>query len=170
MSDLVIQSIVVGLVAIISALVGGILPQWIQRSENEKKLKRDKLETLYVDIENWFNNAFNIFFIQFNLVFKGAIGWDGYLDICNEQKPLGTHKKSEMTIYIYFNDLEKDYKQLVDSVQDITSFIHVEIQQAYIRGENIESFKSLYLEKVDVTLNSFNGIKNHIRDLAKSLN
>jgi len=169
MSDLVLQSIVVGLIAIISALVGGVLPQWIQNFENEKKLKREKLETLYIDIENWFNNAFNIFYLQFDLIFKGVIDWDGYSDICIKQKPLGTHKKSEMTICLYFNELDEEYKQLLKSVTDINKFINGEIRQAYIRGEDVNSFKALHQEKVDFSINNMKSLQDHIRNLAGSL-
>jgi hypothetical protein len=168
-SDLVIQSIVVGLVAIVSALVGGILPQWIQSLANEKKLKREKLESLYIDIEDWFNNAFNLLYLQFNLVYEGAIGWDEYIEILTKQESKGTFKKSEMTIYLYFNEMEDEYKQLRESIRDVSLLIEGEIKQSYIRGEDIRTFKGLHQKKIDSAIKNMDEVKNHLRKLAKSL-
>ncbi|WP_332446133.1 hypothetical protein [Sphaerochaeta sp.] len=163
------QSVIVGLVAILSALIGGVMPQRIQRRSEERKLRREKLESLFIEIDDWFNNAFNLFCIQFDLVFEGAIDWNGYLDIINNQTYQGKFQKAKMTIYLYFNELENEYNKLVQSVQDINALINGEIKQSYAQGANINSFRPRHQEKIKLSLELMDAIRNHIRTLARSL-
>ncbi len=163
------QSIIVGLVAILSAFIGGVMPQWIQRRSDERKLRREKLESLYIEIEDWFNNAFNLLYIQFDLVYKGVIDWNGYLDLINNQTYQGKYQKAKMTIYLYFNELEDEYNKLVQSVQDINELINGEIKQSYTQGANIDSFRPLHQEKIDLSLKLMDALGKHVRTLAKSL-
>ncbi len=86
MNDAIIQSIVVGAVAILSAFIGGILPNKIQSKTKEKKIKCKKLEELYINIENWYNTVFNYMCAELSLVFDGHIDWNEYLDRFIQQK------------------------------------------------------------------------------------
>lgn len=71
--------------------------------------------------------------------------------------------------YLYFNELEDEYNKLVQSVQDINELINGEIKQSYTQGANINSFRPLHQEKIDLSLKLMDALGKHVRTLAKSL-
>lgn len=169
MNNEAIQSIIVGVTAVSSAVIGGIIPNWIQNRNKINEIKREKLEELYIEIENWYNSAFSTFSLYFSLVFRGEIDWNGYLDLVIEEDKKGDHKKSTIILYLYFEELEKDFNRVKEAVIDVNSFIDRDIKQVYLSGEDIKPLRGKHYEKVVYANQSLDILKRHMQKIAKKL-
>lgn len=169
MSDAIIQSIIVGSVAIISALIGGIVPHSIHKKMESTTSKRLKLEELYINIENWYNMAFSILCIDFLLVLNGHIDWNAYLDRINSKKVQCEHVKTEIILYLYFKNLERYFIDLQESVVEINRYIDEEMKTAYLAKKNFDILRGEYMKKIDKANQSFDKLKKMMQDIAKNL-
>lgn len=169
MSNELSQSIIVGAVAILSAFIGGIIPNWIQNKNRINEIKREKLEELFIETENWYNSAYSVFYLQFSLVFNGHIDWNTYLDMIVEEDKKGDHKKSTIILYLYFKELEQDFNRVREAVIDVNTFINTDIKKLYLVGQDINSLREKYNKKVAYANKSAEILKEHMQKVAKRL-
>jgi hypothetical protein len=132
------DTVYIGIGAILGALisVSGVwltnrssIKQLIIQHNNEKtvkadELKREKLEELYILIDNWLNAMFSQY-LMLSSVMKGDIDYNQYLDSVIEK---GNQQnvdfcRFEMIVNIYSNDLEPYYQQLMTARDDINKII-----------------------------------------------
>lgn len=170
MSETIAQSLIVGGVAIISAVIGGVLPNIIHKKIKVKEIKRAKIESLYLDVENWFNHAFAIYALNFKLVLDGHINWNQYLDmIIKGDKSEGDFKRAKIIMYLYFNELEKDFTQLHKSIMELNDFIEGEVKLAYRKNAELSIFKSKHSDLVHQANNSLDILQKKMHKLAANL-
>ena len=117
--------------AAISAVFGVIIPNYLRSKSEYRTLRRNKLESLYDDINNWFTTTFCLVVLNFYFVFDKKINWDGYLDLIINSEKEKVFFKSEIIINLYFKELETDFINLTKANQGITKFINNEIKEPF---------------------------------------
>jgi uncharacterized protein Yka (UPF0111/DUF47 family) len=169
MSEAIMQSLIVGGVAIVSAFIGGILPNRLQRKRDIATQKRQKLEELYTNIERWYITVFNMFCTEFRLVINKNIDWNGYLDrICAMEKE-GDHVKSEIILFLYFPELEKEFVTLKNTVQEVNRFIDNDMKELYLSGISLLTKEKEYTKKVLEANKAFSELKSKMNNSAKEI-
>jgi hypothetical protein len=155
---------------ILGAVIGGVIPHFLREKSAYKTFRRNKLEELYDDINNWINYSFMIP-INFYLVFSKTIDWNGYLDKIIETEPGKSVKifKSEIIINLYFKELVPDFNKLTKAYQNINGFINHEIKNAYLAGDEILIFKSEFDAKVKGITDLVEKLKEHIKTIAQKI-
>lgn len=165
-----INSIIVGTVGLLGAIIGGFFPNFIERKTREKIIKQSKLEEIYSEIEDWYNSAYKVMFIEFTLLIDGHINWNQYLDrIINNKYPQGGLKKIYIIIYLYFSELEKDFKTLHNTILDLDKYIHQDMKEFYLHGRDLNLLRSVHLKKTNIANASMEKLKEHMHILAKKI-
>ena len=155
--------------AAISALFGVIIPNYLRSKSEYRALRKNKLEILYDDINNWFTTTFCMVALNFYLVFDKKIDWNGYLDLIINSEKEKVFFKSEIIINLYFKELETDFTNLTKANQGITKFINNEIKKAYLSGNDILVFKSDFHAWVLETTALAEKLKDHIKEIAQKI-
>jgi hypothetical protein len=156
---------------ILGAVIGGVIPHFLHEKFAYKSFRKNKLEELYDDINNWINYSFMIPIINFYLVFSKIIDWNGYLDKIIEAEPSKSVKvfKSEIILNLYFKELVPDFNKLTKAYQNINGFINNEIKNAYLAGDEILIFKSEFDAKVKDITGLEEKLKEHIKTIAQKI-
>jgi hypothetical protein len=155
----------------ISAVFGVIIPNYLRSKSEYRLFRRNKLELLYDDINNWFNTSFNVFVLNFYLVLDNKTDWNSYLDYINKSN-LEKEKvffKSEIIINLYFKELEIDFINLTKANQAIIKFINTEIKKNYEMSDDIHIFKPDFHTKVMEIIALAEKLKVHIKDIARRI-
>lgn len=120
-SDFIYQLIANG-VTIIVAFIAGYLPSYLNKKNDSLKSKADRLEAFYVDVSEWFNSAF-LQLSVFNMVFNGKMTTSQYDEWLNKNSTKKNQLSSEISLYLYFPNIEKEYKDMTNSVQEAFTYI-----------------------------------------------
>jgi len=168
------SSLLPAIFAITGTVLGaviGIIPHYFREKSADKAFRKNKLEELYYDINNWINFSFSIPIINFYLVFKKVIDWNGYLDKLIESEP-GKHTKffkSEIILNLYFKELIPDFNKLTESFQNVNRFINNEIKTVYLAGGEILVFKPEFDAKVKDITGLAENLKEKIKTIAQRI-
>ena len=118
--DLIYQLIANG-VTIIVAFIAGYLPSYLNKKNDILKSKSTKLETFYVDVSEWFNSAF-LGLSAFNMVFNGQMTISQYDEWFIKNTSKKNQLTSEISLYLYFPNIENEYKDMTNSVQEAYTY------------------------------------------------
>jgi len=156
---------------ILGAVFGGIIPHYLHEKSIYKAFRKNKLEELYYDINNWINFSFSIPIINFYLVFNKEIDWNEYLDKIIESESVKHTKifKSEIILNLYFKELIPDFNKLLEAFQNINNFIHNEIKTTYLAGCEILILKPEFDAKVKDITGLVERLKGKIRSVAQRI-
>ncbi len=110
-----------------------------EKELNQDKVKRERIEELYVILGHWVNDFFVIFF-KLSLVMKGDISYNDYLDdITNEDKKHDIDfQRIEMIMNIYVPELKPAYEVVLsnrEKINDISAAHKEEYKKGNIDGE-----------------------------------
>jgi len=149
----------------------GIIPHYFREKSADKAFRKNKLEELYYDINNWINFSFFIPIINFYLVFKKEIDWNGYLKIISESEPSKHTKffKSEIILNLYFKELIPDFNKLTEAFQNTNRFINNEIKTVYLAGGEILVLKPEFDAKVKDITGLAENLKEKIKIVAQRI-
>jgi hypothetical protein len=156
---------------IIGGLFSNIIPHFLQVRSAYKIFRRSKLEDLYNDLCNWSNTTFYIFILNFYLVFRKEIDWNGYLDRISESNVSDKIQffKSEIIVNLYFKEFITDLNNLTESMHDISRFINSDIKKTYLSGSDILIHKTVFDDKVNKVTTLAEVLKNKIKDLSQQI-
>lgn len=154
--DFIYQIITNG-VTIIVAFIAGYLPSYLNKKNDSKRKKSEKIESLYVDISEWFNSSF-IGLTAFNMVLRGEMTSNQYDEWFTKNCAKGNYLRSEISLYLYFPDIEKEYKDMIKAVQDAFSYTWSLKAKTYFNETEVKKFK----DYVALSNNSFEKFKNKI--------
>lgn len=156
---------------VLGAVIGGVIPHFLREKSAYKLFRKNKLEELYNDISNWINYFFMIPIINFYLVFKKEIDWNGYLDKIIESEPDKNIKffKFEIILNLYFKELLPDFNKLTEAFQNANKFINNEIKTAYLAGDEILVFKPKFDAKVKDITGLAEKLKENIKTVAQRI-
>ena len=118
--DLIYQLIANG-VTIIVAFIAGYLPSYLNKKNDSLKSKTEKLEAFYVDVSEWFNSVF-LGLTAFNMVLNGKMTSSQYDEWFINNKIKNNQLRSEISLYLYFPNIEKEYNVMIKSVQDAYAY------------------------------------------------
>lgn len=154
--DLIYQLIANG-VTIIVAFIAGYLPSYLNKKNDNLKSKSDKLEEFYVDVSEWFNSVF-LGLSGFNMVFNGQMTSNQYDEWFINNKIKNTQVRSEISLYLYFPNIEKEYKELIKSIQDAFTYTwYLKSKTQYTTME-----RQKYKNCVELTTTNFEALKEKI--------
>ncbi len=140
----------VGLLGVIIGAVLSIIGVWLTNRasikqlntqlEHEKSvkadaLKREKLEELYILVDNWLGGVFS-HYIKLTLVMRGEIDYNQYLDqviVDGKEKPVDFSQLG-MIVDIYGDDLESSYEKIMDARSELNE-ISIAHKHAYQSGD-----------------------------------
>ena len=156
---------------IIGALIGSVIPNFLQNRNAYRSFLRNQLIELYEDINRWLLALISLDILSFRLVFKGVKDWDWYLDqtINSDNNKELKFYKSEIIINLHFSKLITIYNDTVNSVQDLHKFINTEIAKSYEAGIDINIHKITFESKVNNLIDKTNILKSNILNLAKKI-
>ena len=166
-----IPAIIALIGTMVGAIFGGIIPHFLRVKTEYKSFRKNKLESLYDDLNNWFNTSYCLFVLNFYLVFDKKIDWNGYLDFINKSN-IEKEKvffKSEIIINLYFRELETDFKNLTKANQVIIKYINNDIKKTYLAGGDILAFKQDFHAKAMETTALAEKLKDHIKCIAQRI-
>jgi hypothetical protein len=168
-SILTLISTVIG--ACIGAVLGVIIPNHLRSKSDDRLFRKNKLELLYDDINNWFNATFSVIVLNFYLVIDKKMDWNGYINLIKNTdfEKEKVFFKSEIIISLYFKELETDFINLTQANQGINKYISNDIRNAYFAGDDILIFKTNFHAKVTETIALAERLKNHIKEIAQKI-
>ncbi len=152
--DLVYQLITNG-VTIIVAFIAGYLPSYLNKKNETQKSKSEKLEFLYIEVSEWFNSSF-LGLSFFNLVLNKQMTPSQYDEWINKNTPNNNYLKCEINLYLYFPNLENEYKEMIKSVQDAYTYTWSIKNKQIITNEERQKFDLFVLK----TNSTFEKLKN----------
>lgn len=138
----------IGLLGVIIGAALSLLGSWLTNKSNikqlqiqlkhdeqvkNKNLKRERFEELYILLEHWSNRIFSNY-LFLDLVVKGQMDYNAYLDKITENTEKQDFKRIEMIINIYGKELKKAYKNVLISLEEYNK-IKQEHKKAYENGE-----------------------------------
>ena len=115
--DLIYQLITNG----VSIFIAGCLPSHLNKKNDILKSKITKLETFYVDVSEWYNSSF-LGLSAFNMVFNGQMTTNQYDEWFIKKILKKNQLASEISLYLYFPDIRKEYKDMINSVQEAYTY------------------------------------------------
>jgi hypothetical protein len=139
-----------------------------KRKHKEIELKRGKAEELYILLEKWSNKFFSNS-NHLELVMKGSITYNEYLDYIIEDSDSTEYLRIEMLIKIYFKDLFHLYEKVLKQRENINNVQYL-YKEEYKVG-NLEGSK--YIDPLMVETLKINKyideLKNQIALFVNSL-
>lgn len=138
----------IGLLGVIIGAALSLLGSWLTNKSNirqlqiqlkhdeqvkNKNLKRERFEELYILLEHWSNRIFSNY-IFLDLVVKGQIDYNAYLDKIIDNTEKQDFKRIEMIINIYGKELKEAYIDVLTSLEKYNKTVQ-EHKKAYEDGE-----------------------------------
>jgi len=164
-----ISLIIGGSIALVSSLVGAVVPHFLQSRTKKKNVLREKLESLYDWVVDWNNGCFTSLVLYFGLVIKDEISWDEYNDMIIEGDKKTEIKKADAVSAMYFPDIYLELEKSKMISQKLSRYINGPLKKAYLNGVDFHP----YLQEYDGIVKSLNEQFTRIEDLminkAKSL-
>ena len=164
--------------ALVGALIGGtcsifasLIPQKMQEKTANKKFLKAKLEELYYELNNWYNNMYIYLIRPIPSVFKKETEWGFYIgrDDIQKMEYQNSHFKSQILINLYFNEILHTFNKLTIEVESVDYFIHNDIWKAQNEGKDISNLQEEFNKKVISSNFLFTEVKLAILELAKKL-
>lgn len=153
-----------GLLAIFASYISNMLQ--VKKESLEKK--KNILETLYIDMRKWYNNAFSVY-QDFSLVIDGECDWSQYLDKIISMKKNDGAIISKIRINLYFPELTDVYEKIVKAVQGIYKYIEDDIKRAYSSGRDLSKYKTPFFEKINNANKAYEEFENKVIILSRKL-
>lgn len=154
--DFIYQLITNG-VTIIVAFIAGYLPSYLNKKNDSKKKKSEKIESLYVDVSEWFNSSF-LGLTAFNMVLRGEMTSNQYDEWFTKNCAKGNYLRSEISLYLYFPDIEKEYKDMIKAVQNAFSYTWTLKAKTHFTETDLKKYR----EYVALSNNNFEKFKNKL--------
>jgi hypothetical protein len=161
--------IITFIIGAVIGLVGGVLPTILSNRREEKCLKREKLEELYKNVTDWYNNASSrvIFLIP---VFEKRYDWNTYYEQLTSQiENKGAHIRSEIIISLYFPSVQRLFETLTKNVQELGSFIETDLKHEYLLCHDISQYRGACAEKFNICNNNYDELTSLLKKEASKL-